>query len=161
MPGDPNLRRTAHWRSEYQFHDARTWASTGGLADEHIPSQKVEFDRATRLKGMSVLCSGILISGYFLREFLVWSAGHQFAWYRPSNKSGLFWVRRFKDEWDDVAKKDREPDKVRKEQEKVRAYLKKVKAEKERDADDFYKKRHVSNVVKRKNSPRGHAEASS
>lgn len=119
MPGDPNLRRTAHWRSEYQFHDARTWASTGGLADEHKPRQKIEFDTVTRLKGMSVLVTGVVIFGYVLREFLVWSAGHQFAWYGPSRNSGFLRVRRFKDEWDNVAKKDREPKSNRKEQQQM------------------------------------------
>lgn len=122
-------------------------------------SKKQEFDTVTRVKGHAVFWGGLLAFLYVLREFLVFSAGSTYAWTRPESWNP-FWVRRFKDEWGNEVGKARKDDQDRVERRKSglmnesEKAVKKVKEKKERDMDNFYVKRGISNTRK-KSYPRG------
>mmetsp|Transcript_56097 Transcript_56097/g.121345 ORF Transcript_56097/g.121345 Transcript_56097/m.121345 type:complete len:239 (+) Transcript_56097:71-787(+) len=117
------------------------------------PTPKMEFDLKTRVKGHLVFWSGLFVFLSLLREFLVYSAGHGFA-YRPPADYNVFWIRRFSNTWSLEEQKHRETKQAEEVDKKVKAKAVAVEIPKERRVDDFYLKRGISNSRKRY-SPRG------
>lgn len=116
------------------------------------PWTQPKFDLKTRIKGHLYFWSGLLIFLTFFREFLVFSAGSCYAWSLPKTINP-FWVRRFKDEWNDSADEVTEEKKKKalEDEQQPPTY---APVKKYRDVDNFYQKRGISNVRK-KYEPRG------
>jgi len=131
--------------SPESFHQHTYMYEAVDFSERFGQKRPQQFDTKTRIKGHLIFWSSLVSFMVFMREFLVWSAGSTYSWYRPPDLNP-FSLRRYQPqgEW-----KGLEKCAPKEEKETTKSQAEQKPAPK-KDVDPFYAKRGVGTANKGK-----------